>query len=68
MWWLAAISFVGIVVSCIKHSYNDDVDYYVEVEEIEAIENARRQQLELAKQHTHADGNKKDDMEVNYAG
>ena len=46
IWWLAAASLVGIVVTCIQHSYNDDVDYYVEVEEIKAIEAARRAQLE----------------------
>ncbi|MCZ8486050.1 hypothetical protein O9993_12365 [Vibrio lentus] len=41
---------MGIVVTCIQHSYNDDVDYYVEVEEIKAIEAARRAQLEKNKE------------------
>ncbi len=40
----AAASLVGIVVTCIQHSYNDDVDYYVEVEEIKATGSAWRAQ------------------------
>ncbi|HCE2051017.1 TPA: cytochrome o ubiquinol oxidase subunit I [Vibrio parahaemolyticus] len=68
IWWLAAASFVGIVVTCIQHSYNEDVDYYVEVEEIKAIEAERRAQLEEAKNTTTVTENdKKDDLEVTYA-
>ena len=82
IWWLAAASLVGIVVTCIQHSYNDDVDYYVEVEEIKAIEAARRAQLEEAKKQSvkgdnsgrgnSADGDSdnnenKDDLETTYA-
>ncbi|MGB1972591.1 MAG: cytochrome o ubiquinol oxidase subunit I, partial [Vibrio toranzoniae] len=82
IWWLAAASLVGIVVTCIQHSYNDDVDYYVEVEEIKAIEAARRAQLEEAKKQSvkgdnsgrgnsadgDSDNNKnKDDLETTYA-
>lgn len=74
IWWLAAASLVGIVVTCIQHSYNDDVDYYVEVEEIKAIEAARRAQLAEAKKQSvgenSADGDNntnKDDLETTYA-
>lgn len=67
IWWLAAASLVGIVVTCIQHSYNDDVDYYVEVEEIKAIEAARRAQLEEAKKGTVKDNENCEDLEVTYA-
>lgn len=67
IWWLAAASLVGIVVTCIQHSYNDDVDYYVEVEEIKAIEAARRAQLEEAKKGTVKDNENSEDLEVTYA-
>lgn len=40
IWWLAGLSFVAIVALCIKKSFDEDVDYYVSVEEIEAIEAA----------------------------
>lgn len=67
IWWLAAASLVGIIVTCIQHSYNDDVDYYVEVEEIKAIEAERRAQLEEAKKNSVKDSESKDDLEVTYA-
>ena len=49
IWWLAAISFVAIIATAIRHSYNDDVDYYVQVDEIKAIEAERRAKLAQAK-------------------
>ncbi|ASA58332.1 cytochrome o ubiquinol oxidase subunit I [Vibrio gazogenes] len=64
IWWLAAIGFIGIVVTSIWHSFNDDVDYYVQVDEIKAIEDEHRAQVAKAK----AASQSKDDMEVNYAG
>ncbi len=64
IWWLAAIGFIGIVVTSIWHSFNDDVDYYVQVDEIKAIEDEHRAKVAKAK----ADSQSKDDMEVNYAG
>ena len=67
IWWLAAASFIGMVVTCIRHSYNDDVDYYVEVEEIKAIEAERRAKYAAAGKKTVQDDNKKDDLEVTYA-
>ncbi|QFI55490.1 cytochrome o ubiquinol oxidase subunit I [Aeromonas simiae] len=38
IWWLAIVGFVGMIATWIIHSFNDDVDYYVQVEEIERIE------------------------------
>ncbi|WP_074372047.1 cytochrome o ubiquinol oxidase subunit I [Vibrio spartinae] len=64
IWWLAAIGFIGIVVTSIWHSFNDDVDYYVQVDEIKAIEDEHRDEVAKAK----AASQSKDDMEVNYAG
>ncbi|WP_437881329.1 cytochrome o ubiquinol oxidase subunit I [Pseudomonas sp. LRF_L74] len=43
IWWLAAISFVGTFVSLIRNSYNQDVDYYVQPDEIARIEQAHIQ-------------------------
>ncbi|QMV17087.1 cytochrome o ubiquinol oxidase subunit I [Vibrio spartinae] len=65
IWWLAAIGFIGIVVTSIWHSFNDDVDYYVQVDEIKAIEDEHRDEVAKAKA---ASQSKDDDMEVNYAG
>ncbi|MCR3841419.1 hypothetical protein K3Z99_30960, partial [Pseudomonas aeruginosa] len=45
IWWLMAVGFVGMIGSFIVRSYNQDVDYYVQPEEIEKIESARFQQL-----------------------
>jgi len=63
IWWLAGLSFVGIIFMCIKHSFNEDIDYYVPVEEIKQIEAERREQLKKAE----ALNKDKDDMEVSYA-
>ncbi len=35
IWWLAVVSFVGILASWIIKSFDEDVDYYVTVKEIE---------------------------------
>jgi cytochrome o ubiquinol oxidase subunit 1 len=43
------------------------VDYYVEVEEIKAIEAERRALLEEAKKNSVKDSESKDDLEVTYA-
>ncbi|SHO54557.1 cytochrome o ubiquinol oxidase subunit I [Vibrio quintilis] len=63
IWWLAAIGFVGIIATSIWHSFNDDVDYYVQVDEIKAIEDAHRAQVKKAAESS----DKNDDAEVNYA-
>ena len=38
MWWLAALSFVGILAVAIGHTFNYDRDYYVPVEDVESNE------------------------------
>ncbi|MFM4962190.1 cytochrome o ubiquinol oxidase subunit I [Aeromonas bivalvium] len=38
IWWMALVGFVGMIGTWIIHSFNDDVDYYVQVDEIERIE------------------------------
>ena len=43
IWWLAAVGFVIAFVSLVRNSYNTDVDYYVQPDEIERIENAHIQ-------------------------
>ncbi|MFP1890730.1 cytochrome o ubiquinol oxidase subunit I [Lonsdalea quercina] len=48
IWWLAAVGFVGMIATWIVHSFNQDVDYYVPVEEIERIENANFEKLSKA--------------------
>ncbi len=67
MWWLAAVGFIGIVVTAIVHSFNEDRDYYVSVEEIKAIENAHKEQLRKAKSQQTAPSGDDEDMEVDYA-
>jgi len=38
IWWMAIAAFVTMIATWIIHSFNDDVDYYVQVDEIERIE------------------------------
>lgn len=64
IWWLAAIGFIGIVVQSIVHSFNDDVDYYVEVDEIKAIEAAHKEKIIAAQQAAQANNS---GVGVNYA-
>ncbi|MHC3127951.1 cytochrome o ubiquinol oxidase subunit I [Brevundimonas sp. GN22] len=41
IWWLAAASFLAIIVVAIAHTFNYRRDYYIPVEEVEATEEAR---------------------------
>ncbi len=45
MWWLAALSFIGIIVVSIAHTFNYKRDYYIPVDTVIATENARTKQL-----------------------
>ncbi|MDX7876559.1 cytochrome o ubiquinol oxidase subunit I [Aeromonas veronii] len=38
IWWMAILAFAAMIGSWIIHSFNDDVDYYVQVDEITRIE------------------------------
>lgn len=48
IWWLAIVSFVGMVVTWIAKSFDQDVDYYVPVDQIEMIENKHFKELSQA--------------------
>ena len=45
IWWLAVLSFVGIVGYAIWHTFNYDRDYYVPAEEVRETEEARDRAL-----------------------
>jgi cytochrome o ubiquinol oxidase subunit I len=45
MWWLAALSFIGILAVAIAHTFNYKRDYYIPAETVIATENARTKQL-----------------------
>ncbi|WP_313534821.1 cytochrome o ubiquinol oxidase subunit I [Sphingomonas sp.] len=41
IWWLAAASFLGLLVTAIAHTFNYDRDFYISAEEVTETENAR---------------------------
>ncbi|WP_106475517.1 cytochrome o ubiquinol oxidase subunit I [Phytohalomonas tamaricis] len=45
IWWLAIVSVIGIFVTFIVRTCNDDIDYYVPAEEVERIENQHFQKM-----------------------
>ncbi|GBR04164.1 cytochrome o ubiquinol oxidase subunit I [Acetobacter oeni] len=45
IWWLAAISLVGVIATVIARSANHDVDYYIPAEEVARIENEHSRKL-----------------------
>lgn len=49
IWWLVIASFIGMVASVIVRSFIKDVDYYVQVDEIERIEGEQHEKLAAAK-------------------
>ena len=46
IWWMSLVGFAGVVVTLIVRSFNEDVDYYVSVDEVARIEDERYRQLE----------------------
>jgi cytochrome o ubiquinol oxidase subunit 1 len=48
IWWLALVTFIGIVVTWIVKSFDEDLDYYVSAEEVERIENQHFEQISKA--------------------
>ena len=46
IWWLAIVSTLAMVCSFIVYNFQKNKDYYVEVDEIQAIENAYYNQLD----------------------
>jgi cytochrome o ubiquinol oxidase subunit 1 len=54
IWWLAIAGVLGMIVTLIVRTCNDDIDYYVPGEEVAAVETAHFLQvsaLETEKQH-----------------
>ncbi|MDV3459291.1 cytochrome o ubiquinol oxidase subunit I [Sphingomonas sp. HF-S4] len=45
MWWLAALSAVGLLVYAIFHTFNYDRDYFIPAEEVTQTEDARTKLL-----------------------
>jgi cytochrome o ubiquinol oxidase subunit 1 len=45
VWWLAALSFLGIIVATIIHTFNYNRDYHIPAHEVAAVEDARSRQL-----------------------
>ena len=45
IWWLAAVSFVALIVSAIAHTFNFKRDYYIPAEEVVRVEDARTEAL-----------------------
>ena len=48
IWWLAAASFLTVIVAAIIHTFNYDRDYHIPAEEVTAVEDARTRQLQGA--------------------
>nr|WP_206370383.1 cytochrome o ubiquinol oxidase subunit I [Solimonas marina] len=48
IWWLAALSFVGLIGSAIFHTFNYDRDYYIPADEVEKTEAERTRLLAQA--------------------
>ncbi|HWV21781.1 MAG TPA: cytochrome o ubiquinol oxidase subunit I [Devosia sp.] len=49
MWWLAILSFVVLIGAAIIHTFNYDRDYYIPVEAVAEVENARTRLLSGAR-------------------
>jgi cytochrome o ubiquinol oxidase subunit 1 len=45
IWWLAAVSFVGLIATAIGHTFNYARDFHIPVDEVVRTETARTQQL-----------------------
>ncbi|MTE00397.1 cytochrome o ubiquinol oxidase subunit I [Paracoccus sp. YIM 132242] len=45
IWWLAALSFAGVVIASIVHTFNYGRDYHIPAAEVRATEAARDRQL-----------------------
>ncbi|MFC3629178.1 cytochrome o ubiquinol oxidase subunit I [Paracoccus angustae] len=45
IWWLAALSFAGVVIASILHTFNYGRDYHIPAAEVRATEDARDRQL-----------------------
>lgn len=48
IWWLAILGAVGVAVTWIAHSFNNDVDYYVPVDVVEKTETQHFEKMSKA--------------------
>jgi cytochrome o ubiquinol oxidase subunit 1 len=48
VWWLAALSFVAIIVVAILHTFNYNRDYYIPADTVSRTEGQRTRELEMA--------------------
>ena len=48
IWWLAIVGLIGMIATYIKHTFNDDVDYYVPVDVVARTENEHFAQIAKA--------------------
>jgi len=48
IWWMAGLSFLGMIVTWIVKSFDEDVDYYVPVAEVQKIENQHFDEISKA--------------------
>ena len=54
VWWLAVISFAGVIAATIIHTFNYDRDYYIPADEVAQTEDERTRALALAPAATPA--------------
>ena len=52
MWWMAILGTLGMLVSWIAYTFEKEKSYYVEIEEIETIENRHHQAIAQSRQRT----------------
>lgn len=45
MWWLAALSFAGLLIVAVGHTFNFKRDYFIPADEVTRTESERRQLL-----------------------
>jgi len=56
VWWLAAAAALGMLLSVIARSMDDDIHYVIPAAEVERIENERYQRLESIIKSRSTDG------------
>lgn len=45
IWWMAITSFLGIIITWIARSFNEDIHYYIQADEIKSIEKKHYEQI-----------------------
>jgi cytochrome o ubiquinol oxidase subunit 1 len=70
IWWMAIMGTLGMIVCWVAYAFDKNKDYYVQVNEVEAIENKHFDNIERAKQKkivTSVDDNKVNLVDDNMA-